>query len=201
MSSNVNDIKEYQSYTSDGVFGSVTRGIVVSNEDPLFSGRVKVWIPTLHGGYTEDDKEALREITGVDPKIPGDDKTFTKAALIGTLTPEAIKMLPWAQVLGHNWGSVGRFTKSGVGKIDKINYGLFSTPRVGTEVMLVFEDDNPDRPIVLGSAIHKRDYLWNRKLTVEIIPGLRASAVEPKSDKEYPKEVANSLIIQAAKWR
>ena len=201
MASNRNDAKEYLDFTSNGVSGSVTRGIVVSNEDPLFSGRVKVWIPVLHGGFDVGSTDSF--ILSGTITTDGTTTAYVKAGTIGALSTDAIASLPWAQVMGHNWGSIGQFAEEGVGKIQELNYGLFSTPRVGTEVMLIFENDNPDFPIVIGTVIHKNYYIWNNKLNLELTPGWRIAGdtvpdETPKTASDYPNEVANSFIIQSA---
>lgn len=197
MPSNTRDVKEYIKYTTDGIVGNTTRGIVVSNVDPLFSGRVKVWIPTLHGGFDEPGNKDPLIVTRKNPVNAKD--TEVLAGSLASLSKQAIETLPWAIVLGHNWGSIGKFAKTGIGsEVEQINYGLFSTPRIGTEVILIFENDDPNFPIIVGSCIQSGEYLWNRKLSLELMPGVRAAPDGTKSEGDYAKEVANSFIIQSA---
>ena len=147
--------KEYFDYKQNGVSGKLTRGLVVSTNDPLYSGRVKVWIPTLHGGISTvlEDSGDVQEEDSLISASTGTDK-------LATLTEMAIECLPWAPVLGHNWGPVGKFDADEASSV----FGVFNVPKIGTEVFIVFEDDALSKEIFRCSEEYELvDFVKNLK--------------------------------------
>ena len=167
------DVQEVQDRATGKLRPSPTRGLVVSNVDPLYAGRVKVWIPALHGPnpYGEtglDEPDTANLIPGV--QLPGDFKS--KATRDG---------LPWAKVLSHNLGpsidlATGLSTPG----------GCFTTPTVGTEVMLVFENNDPHFPVIIGSIIHANEFRYSLARPLEYLPGVLLSEptqIDSQTDK------------------
>ena len=140
------DKKEYLDYVNNGISGKLTRGLVVSTEDPLYSGRVKVWIPTLHGGFTAIDTSNETSSEDTEPLLQEDAGTD----FLGELTTQGIECLPWAPVMGSNWGPTKDLSNTENGSYSI--FGVFNVPKVGTEVFIIFEDDNPNMPVVLDFA-------------------------------------------------
>jgi hypothetical protein len=186
--------KEYLDYTTNGISGKLTRGLVVSTKDPLYSGRVKVWIPTLHGGAFEET-----DVTG---DIPQEDSLLGESVgtdVLGKLSETAINCLPWAPVVGHNWGPTSsNFSNDFASSF----FGVFNVPKVGTEVYIIFEDDNPNLPLVLGAVFHESELLQNARIkSIELSPGILLSAeltTEQERDN-YENRVAESYIVQSEK--
>ena len=171
------DRREYFQYVSQGVSGKLTRGLVISTEDPLYSGRVKVWIPILHGGFdSEIDAEASTYL--------GDNE-----------------WLPWASVMCHNWGPTTDtdFTWDTC----KNNFGVINIPKVGTEVFIIFEDDNPNMPVIIGSVLHESEALkYSQVQSLELSPGLLISdsgTSDEQKQQEYPTTISESFIIRGEK--
>jgi len=136
--------RDFFKYTSQGVSGNITRGLVVDINDPLQSGRVKVWIPLLHGGMLQNDPANPYNLNE-------SGKTTNR---LGDITnPDSVACLPWAPVLGHNWASTSDLNNGATIS----NFGVFNIPKIGTEVIVTFEDDDPNYPIVLGSVFHETD--------------------------------------------
>lgn len=198
-----------------------TRALVVSTRDPLFCGRVKVWIPAIHGLNSKKSSESK---TPQEPQLPdggydlGDlliDTDFllnlADPAFVGDDTEKGlvsqqrliISGLPWAKSLGNNWGPTFSSTKQG------LISGVFSVPKIGSEVYVIFEDNNPDLPIIVGSIIHTNEFAYKPNLPVEIYPGMlinkdkkdTAKTFEDINDNnygnEYIKDVSSGYSIRA----
>ena len=91
-------ISDYYKTSKMGLSGSITRGLVVDVSDPLYSGRVRVWLPVFHGGSTN--------FVTADNSTVGNPNTDTYVDNISNLFDKrAVQCLPWAPVLGHNWAS------------------------------------------------------------------------------------------------
>lgn len=187
------DRKEYLDYVENGVNGKLTRGLVVDTNDPLYSGRVRVWIPMLHGGV-------------IDAPVSDDDTTdesslFDEEAAtgkLGQLTDTAIACLPWAPVLGHNWGATADFSST----VPQSLFGVYNIPKEGTEVFIIFEDDNPNLPVVIGAVFHQAELLQNSRIkSLEMSPGLLISNDLTDSDEReaYSDRVAQSYVILSEK--
>ena len=167
------DVEEVRDRKAGKLRPATTRGLVVSTIDPLFAGRVKVWIPALHGAnpYGEsglDEPDSANLVPGV--KLPGDFKS--EATIDG---------LPWAKVLSSNLGPMIDL-KTGVSTPG----GVFSTPSVGTEVMLIFENNDPHFPVVIGSIIHANEFRYSLARPLEYLPGIQLSEpsqIESETDK------------------
>lgn len=186
------DIKEYLDYTKDGIQGKLTRAVVISVRDPLFSGRVKVWIPTLHGGMTAP---------GIDD-LEGDEDSqeqLGKFKLMGTNTgsdklDSLIDTLPWASVVNPGWGSTGNPWDGSL----ESDFGLYNIPKKGTEVWIIFEDDDIDKPVIIGSIGHSPRFLSTEANSpIQISPGNLIAEV-PSSDQLqalYETTVSQSYVI------
>jgi hypothetical protein len=189
------DSKEYLNYTINGVSGKLTRGLVVSTKDPLYSGRVKVWIPTLHGGAFEEN-DISGDVPQEESLIGEDVGTDT----LGALSESAIECLPWASVIGHNWGPISSddFTSDSASSF----FGVYNIPKVGTEVYIIFEDDNPNLPIVMGAVFHESELIQNARIkSLELTPGvLISNELTTEQEREsYENRVAESYVIQSEK--
>lgn len=195
------DVEEYQNRQSGNLKPSPTRALVVDTRDPLFAGRVKIWIPALHGpnpygesGLEDVEQESLPP--GV--KIPGNFKD------------EGVKAgLPWAKVLSGNLGSFVDF-KTGI----STPAGIFSTPRVGTEVIIIFENNDPHWPIIIGSIIHANEFRYSMPRPMEYLPGIQLSEIKQLSldddpaatkivgaggEDEYPSVVSSVYNLRTAR--
>jgi hypothetical protein len=143
--------------------GETSRAIVVSTEDPLFAGRVKVWIPSIHGGFNLSSAPDV-ENPPVQPPLPkgcfypGDWRDINVQ-----------RLLPWAKCLGSNWGP--RQNSTGAVSIS----GVFSIPKVGTEVYVVFEDNDPNQPIIIGAYFHANEFTYAKYRPLELFPGTQVS--------------------------
>lgn len=185
------DRREYFQYVSQGVSGKLTRGLVVSTEDPLYAGRVKVWIPILHGGFnSEVDAQASTYL--------GDNEGSDR---LGKISATTIECLPWASVLCHNWAPTtdADFTSDTC----KNNFGIINIPKVGTEVFIIFEDDSPNMPVIIGSALHESEALkYSQIKSLELSPGLLISdpaSNDEQKQQEYPTTISESYIIRGEK--
>lgn len=192
------------------ISSAVTRGLVVSTRDPLFSGRVKVWIPVLHGKPADEPIENRPADDGESaPSIITDTKGIVN---LQDFTDDGrcvnADSLPWAYVLGHNWAPAGHLTTGEA--LDPVGRpsGVMSVPKVGTEVFIIFEDDNPDCPIIIGSVFHTNEFLALSSITpLEIAPGLNVSGVSDIETSEstllslsdYEQEVSKSYVIRSSK--
>ncbi|MCI4435284.1 MAG: transglycosylase SLT domain-containing protein [Ignisphaera sp.] len=191
------DVQEVQDRKAGKLRPATTRGLVVSNVDPLYAGRVKVWIPALHGSnpYGEsglDEPQATELVPGV--KRPGDFKS--QATKDG---------LPWAKVLSHNLGPMIDLN-TGV----STPAGVFTTPSVGTEVMLIFENNDPHFPVIIGSIIHANEFRYSLARPLEYLPGVQLSepsqidsdtdkaAATPKVLDQYEKLVSTAYNVRTA---
>lgn len=183
--------KDYQSFIRDGISGRLTRGLVVSTDDPLFSGRVRVWIPQIHGGFYSTASESDDSESTVSSQV-GTDR-------IGNLKDRtAIECLPWAPVMGHNWGPTSDLSSDVANSV----FGVFNIPKVGTEVYIIFEDDNLDLPVIFGSVFHQGEMFQNSRIkSLELSPGLLISTeVTAASEKDsYPSRVSESYVVQSQK--
>ena len=163
MSTYESDVRAYNNFHSGSLKPATTRGVVVSTEDPLYSGRVKVWVPAIHGPspYGEDGlldpENETSPIVGVQTSVE-----FKNAACVAGL--------PWAKVLSQNLGPTIDFT-TGITN----SSGCFTTPAVGTEVILIFENNDPGLPIVIGSIIHANEFRYSLARPIEYLPGVLLS--------------------------
>jgi len=196
MSSNSNSntietaFGDYSRFRSGTTKQATTRGIVVSNVDPLFAGRVKVWIPAIHGPspYNQDG------IANIDPDIISY-STALSNKLAGSSTfkdQNTITNLPWASVLSHNLGPSLDF-QGGL----TTPAGVFTTPSVGTEVIIMFENDDPMLPVVVGSIIHANEFRYSLPRPLEMLPGVALTAV---SQTDTPGNAAAAPPVNASAY-
>lgn len=189
------ETKEYLDYVTNGISGKLTRGLVVDTADPLYSGRVKVWIPTLHGGMI--DPASISGDTDVESETSlSDEKTGTDT--LGSLSTLAKACLPWAPIMGTNWGPTGNFSSD----VAKSVFGIFNVPKIGTEVFIIFEDDNPNLPVIFGAAFHESELIHNSRIkSLEITPGtlLKLELSDEDERTSYPNRVSESFIISSEK--
>ena len=186
------EIADYKQFR-EGLLGRLTRAVVVSTDDPLFSGRVKIWIPTFHGISLEPATETISE------DVPVEEYTPTNATtLVGNLKDsKIIDSLPWANVTTFGWGPTGD-PISGTGLA---TFGMFAVPEVGTEVFIIFEDDDPDKPLIIGPVFHRSDLINPNKFNpIEVCPGLSVSTIKTTEElsQDYPSRVAKQFIISSA---
>lgn len=177
------EVREYNNFSNGTLKPATTRGLVVSNVDPLFAGRVKVWIPAIHGPapYGPND-------TTEDPEsIASEDVIIGISSANNYKAVSTIQTLPWAKVLSHNLGPIQDITT----RISKVA-GCFTTPSVGTEVIVMFENDDPTLPIVVGSIIHANEFRYSLARPMEYLPGIELSEVK-QVDNEDDKATALPL--------
>ena len=182
-------LDEYADWKSGRVKPSTTRGVVVSNVDPLFAGRVKVWIPAIHGPSPYDQYGNLN----IDPDIQDYSSSLK---IVGSSTfkdQKTVDGLPWASVLSHNMGPISDL-QSGITS----SAGVFSTPAIGSEVILMFENNDHMLPVVVGSIIHANEFRYSLPRPLEMLPGVALSSVSqidiennkaaatPVDDSAYP---------------
>lgn len=190
------DFKEYEDFTRNGIQGRLTRGVVVSVRDPLYAGRVKVYIPTLHGGIQDIDDTDIEDLSTVQGTVQ-----FTKTSLTRDTD---LDMFPWAPIMGNNWGPTGDpiFGGKPNGLQSQQIFGVFNIPKIGTEVFIIFEDDNPNLPVVIGSVFHREELVGNLPLrAIELTPGTEAFPSQSISAEEsdYENRVSNSYIVSSQK--
>ena len=164
--------------------GNITRGIVVDVNDPLQSGRVKVWIPLFHGGYPQNDPTLASSYNLNEAGV--------SVGRLGDITnPDTISTLPWAPIMGHNWSSTSDIRTG----LQNNSFGVFNIPKEGTEVYIAFEDDDVNYPIILGAVFHENDFTPSVLKTplLEITPGTTIAA---NVTLDY-NNIKNSYIIQS----
>ena len=156
--------EEFNKLMYSPIKGVTTRAIVVSNTDPLCAGRVKVWIPVLHGGFNMN--------TEVDIETPSVQPSLPKGCLYpGDWRSEQVQaLLPWAKCLGSNWGP----HQNSAGTAILIS-GVFSTPKVGTEVYVIFENNDPNLPVIIGAYFHSNEFTYAKYRPLELYPGQQVS--------------------------
>ena len=165
-----NEVLEYKGFIAGTTTQTTTRGLVVSNKDPLFAGRVKVWIPSIHGPTPYGAKGDLE---GLDPDLDTlISKIPTAHSASNFKVQSTIDNLPWASVLSQNIGPILDI-QSNISK----SAGTFAIPAVGTEVILIFENDNPLLPIIVGSIIHANEFRYSLSRPFEYLPGIILSDV------------------------
>jgi murein DD-endopeptidase MepM/ murein hydrolase activator NlpD len=174
--------KEYRDYFNGNVVPATTRGLVVSTVDPLFAGRVKVWIPAIHGGnpYMRDGDNESQDVVPPAAKALG---VFDA----GDFKSEDVNnYLPWAIVMGGNSGPIQDINNPA------INYsaGCFSTPSVGTEVIIIFENNNPALPVIVGSIIHANEFRYSLSRNLEYVPGISLTSVLKQTENKDIKSEA-----------
>lgn len=179
-----NEITEYSKSTSELIRGTATRGLVVSTEDPLYSGRVKVYIPTIHGGLSDLTEN---ENTSTTNRV---------ANVLATLSPSAIEALPWASVIGYGWGPTGDPVN---GTSNNVYTGSMMVPAYGTEVIVIFEQDDPNFPIILGSVFHHLEALsLIPTYTSVIAPGISAfDSTGDVSTTDYQNAISKVAVIKS----
>ena len=170
MSDKNQDRQEFAQNLHSPLKGVTTRAVVVSNKDPQFAGRVKVWIPALHGGFNTDedpDQDPSVQTQDNQPSLP------KGANYPGSWKDSTVQdLLPWAKCLGHSWGS----RQNDLGAINLS--GNFSIPKVGTEVFVAFENDDVDLPIVLGAIYHSSEFSYQKYRPLELFPGTEVNSSE-----------------------
>lgn len=175
MPSTNSERKNYLEYgqNGSGIVG-LTRAVVVSNLDPLFGGRVKVWIPVIHGFIGNDENpDETGTLTGNSFKQDAEFKNEW------VLHEKNILMLPWAKVLSPGWAQAGwtgtekyfNPTDIGINKKTVTNiqkpYGIYNMPKPGTEVFVMFEQNDPEFPVVVGSYHHKLENRYLPEFPIE----------------------------------
>jgi hypothetical protein len=185
MPTHESDVREYNNFMSGTMKPATTRAIVVSNVDPLFAGRVKVWIPSIHGptpydpdGISQGDPDTEEFYTSFGGAIVDSTKFKDPSTIIG---------LPWASVLSHNLGPISDIN-SGL----TTSAGIFSTPAPGTEVIIMFENNDPKLPIVVGSIIHANEFRHSMSNPFEYLPGVNLSEPAQTQNPSNASEVVNS---------
>ena len=147
------DVQEYNAFKFGNLKPVPTRGVIVDTTDPLFAGRVKVWIPAIHGPSVyrengiEDPDSASSSASSSVPGVvsPGSFKS-----------PDVIASLPWAKVMSHGLGPTLDLETGVTG-----SSGVFSTPEIGTEVFLIFENNYTNLTIVIGYIIHSIEFRYS----------------------------------------
>lgn len=173
------ETREYRGFMSGTTKQSTTRGLVVSNSDPLFAGRVKVWIPSLHGPTPYGPKGDLE---GLDSDLDSLISNLPKVSKASNFKEKkTIESLPWASVLSHNIGPILDIQSN-----ISTAAGTFSIPAVGTEVILIFENNNPLLPIIVGSIIHANEFRYSLARPFEYLPGISLSEVTQIDDPVDP---------------
>lgn len=174
MPSTNSEKNNYTNYSERGTgIVGLTRAVVVSNLDPLFAGRVKVWIPVIHGFIgTDENPDETGTLGG---------KNFVEKEIDDTwvLHEKNIDMLPWAKVLSPGWAQSGwpgtekyfnptdiKINKKTVTNIQK-PYGIYNMPKPGTEVFIMFEQNDPEFPVVVGSYHHKLENRYLPEFPIE----------------------------------
>lgn len=189
------------------IHSAVTRALVVSTKDPLCSGRVKVWIPIFHG--------APRTSSATDAADSGDEPTEPVTDGQGLVDLQKVTPnsgneqatwnnsddLPWAYVLGHNWGPIGNINTGLPLYTANQPNGVMCIPKVGTEVFVIFNDDHPDQPIIIGSVFHKDELLAMSSVTgLELSPGVGVTNESALlSTGSYERSVSESYVIRSTK--
>lgn len=186
MTTHESDIREYDNFMSGTMKPATTRAIVVSNVDPLFAGRVKVWIPSIHGPTPYDPDG----ISGLDPDIEEFYTSFNGKVSDSSSfkNPNTIVGLPWASVLSHNLGPISDI-QTGITR----SAGIFSLPAPGTEVIIMFENNDPRLPIVVGSIIHANEFRHSMSSPLEYLPGIVLSEPTQREMPENKAEVSQSM--------
>ena len=172
------DVQEYNAFKFGNLKPVPTRGVIVDTTDPLFAGRVKVWIPAIHGPSVyrengiEDPDSASSSASSSVPGVvsPGSFKS-----------PDVIASLPWAKVMSHGLGPTLDLETGVTG-----SSGVFSTPEIGTEVFLIFENNDPNLPIVIGSIIHASEFRYSLARPLEYLPGILLSDITQVESKDDP---------------
>lgn len=185
------EISEFENFTKKGISVGITRGVVISVHDPLYSGRVKVWIPTIHGGK-------LPVANDPSSSKPSNTLLNTEKGVASFLVDnDSVDCLPWASTTGHNWGPTGD-PQTGT---PQVKFGVFNVPKVGTEVYVDFEDGNPNMPIILGAVFHIKELVGNVPLrAIEITPGtpaFRTPNTIVEEVAEYDARVSSTYIISS----
>lgn len=185
------ELKNLYDIQTGNIAVTPTRAIVVSNRDPLFLGRVKVWIPTIHGltiNKSETDSSDMKE-----PPLP--EGGFDPGDIFSNNSnSEKVRdfVLPWAKCLGHNWGPREQSSEKG------LISGLYSVPKEGTEVFVIFEDNDFNHPIIIGSIIHAGEFTYKPNRPLELSPGILIDAVESlNKEQDYKERSATSYSIRA----
>ena len=190
MSTYESDVREYQNFKAGTMKPATTRGIVVSNVDPLFAGRVKVWIPAIHGATPYDENGELQldeDIAVYNNKFGGrvaGSSSFKESGTQGGL--------PWATVLSHNLGPIQNL-ESGISQ----SAGIFSLPSPGTEVIIMFENNDPKLPIVVGSIIHANEFRHSMSNPLEYLPGITLTTPIQTEVTANKSEVTNGTVNSA----
>jgi murein DD-endopeptidase MepM/ murein hydrolase activator NlpD len=109
--------------------------------------------------------------------------------------------LPWAFVLGHNWGPIGHLNSGDALYPTGRPNGVMSIPAVGTEVFVTFEGDDQNHPIIIGAVFHKDELLaMSSPTNLEVSPGLSVSNSPPLlGDGNYTDSVSDSYVIRSVK--
>ena len=200
MSTQKQEIKEWQNFNEGNLSYNNTRGLVVSNRDPLFAGRVKVYIPAVHGAPPYDLNSTIQD------KLSAGSLGITGISSSGAyLNPTTVDALPWAKVLSHNLGpTIDLQTNAST------SAGCFTTPSVGAEVIIMFENGDPTLPIVVGSIIHAGEFRYSLSRPLEYLPGLQVAAPKqiestadpavatPGESASYETDVARSYVLKTA---
>ena len=178
------DLQDYNNGLYLPVKGATTRGIVVSNVDPLFMGRVKVWIPAIHGVLPADLLDNVDIEGGSNTS-----RTLPKGvSVMQSWDDDSGKRLPWAKVMSATWGP--RVADDGDVKLS----GIFGSPKKGTEVFIIFENNDPTLPIVIGCVIHANEFVYTRNRPLEIYPGENVVSTFT-GESDYNDNVSQSITI------
>ncbi len=189
------DALAYSQFKHGTMKPAPTRGVVVSTADPLFAGRVKVWIPSIHGPTPYDETGAP---TNMDMTVALYMEKFPNR-IAGSSTfgnQSTVDSLPWAIVLSFGTGPSQVNLTSGT---ETVSAGVFSVPNVGTEVMVVFENNDPSTPIIIGSIIHAHEFRFAPSRPLESLPGMPLSSVTQTGDPGNlaSNELSNKSILSS----
>lgn len=164
MRSYQTELNDYESLQRSLITGTPTRAVVVSNKDPLASGRVKVWIPVIHGAFRNSEDLDTEEGSDL-PTLPASVK------YPGNWQDETTQeLLPWARCIGQNWGP-----RRNTNNVHVVTSGVFSIPKPGTEVYVIFENNDPNLPIVIGAFFHANEFEFEKRRPLELFPGTQVS--------------------------
>ena len=69
-------------------------------------------------------------------------------------------------------------------------WGAFFWPRIGHEVVVIFEEGDPDQPIIVGSVYNAENMPWFELPKCNMFDGIKSSSVRGQAGKNY-----NALIF------
>jgi hypothetical protein len=64
-------------------------------------------------------------------------------------------------------------------------WGAFFWPRIGHEVVVVFEEGDPDQPLIIGSVYNAENMPWFELPKLNMFSGIKSSSVRGQAGKHY----------------